>query len=172
MTFADYIQQFKDDMGLSNQDLAKLLGVGPVTLKNIVSGYAYPSRQAMERLLNTLAYKPDDGPESQVIPNEKLPFSAVKPNWPQLAVPVEEDNLSSLGLEAGALATLSQNRLPKAGDILCVELEGRLCFRQVVQSGEELALDDGQGRMMNLGEAVLTGTKLYGIVTSAVRKFD
>ena len=77
MTFAEYIDQFKRELDLTNSDIAKIMDVGPTTFDNYLCGYVRPSQRAMRRLISILALKEPDGEQSMVLPQDKLPFEAM-----------------------------------------------------------------------------------------------
>ena len=151
MTFADYIEQFKRDLGLTNRDIADIMGVGPATFDNYLCGYVPPSQQAMSRLIKILAMRSEEDSESLVLPPEKLPFHAMSLEELRsraaaedgFSFRVEDDRLLSRGIRSGNVALIQKCAEPKDGGILLVSVDKADCRLMVFsKAGEYVRLYD------------------------------
>lgn len=179
MKFADYIEQFKADMGLTNRDIARIMEVGPMTFDNYLSGYVPPSRAAMGRLLSILA--PQSGDEGAALPTERLPFETVDVNdlsrrltaEGSFAVPVNDDNMQKKRLYPGSIAIVRGCIRPGDGDILCLSIDGGdCCFRSFFEDGDGVHLSDDNGEMLLSREEFAVRVRILGRLTAVADKTD
>ena len=179
--FAEYIEQFKADMGLTNQDIARIMDVGSMTFKNYLSGYAPPSQQAMARLLTALALRPDDGDKSLVLPKSKLPFRTVDlaeldytvNSGGAFGIEIREDNLTKKKLYPGGIALVRRCAVPADGSILCLSIDGGgYCFRSFSESGDSISLWDDRGCQTMTREEFDARVRIIGRVTAVAENMS
>ncbi len=178
MTFKKYIEQFCEDMGLGNEDIADIMGVGPVTFDNYRRGYSPPGQKAMSRLIRTLGVLPDDSGGSQVLPAEKLPFDAAGMDGMEkfvgggfCTVRVSDGDMTGFSLYPGSVAVIGRCPAPKDGDVLFLRLDGRRCFRcyrGCSDGGAVLSADGGEVKIRP-GE-LAARLQILGRVTAAVSR--
>ncbi len=179
MEFNDYVYQFKEEMNLSDRDIARIMGVGAVTLENYFSGYVEPSERALDKLLNTLAVR--DTPEYR-----KLMFLDEKPNFQEIpvdelrrhfheigcyAVDIEKDCFVGSQLLRGGVAMVRMRIEPQPGDILYVSIdEEKPCFKGFDQTDAGLCLWDGEGRMEFSRDEFKSRVRVAGRLTAMASK--
>ncbi len=181
MDLNEYISQFREGMGLSDEDFAKIMGIGEITLENYLNGYVEPSERALDKLLNTLAIK--DTPEYR-----KLMFLDEKPDFQEVpldelrghfhesgcyAVEIDKDCFVGSELPRGAVAMVRLRIEPQPGDVLYVSIDGeKPCFKRLEQTDAGLCLWDGEGRMELSREEFKSRVRVAGRLTAIASKVE
>lgn len=123
-SFEKYIRQFEWGPEGSENDLAKIMGVGQVTLENYLCGYVRPSKFALQRLLEHIATPKE---EPSPLPLSTVPLDSREKQSSTIgrfATIVKDDRLSSVRIFSGNLAVIYSTTQKRNGDILCVGIDG------------------------------------------------
>ena len=182
MTFKKYISQFYNDLGMTDEDIAGIMEVGPVTFDNYRRGYSPPGQLSMDRLLRRLAVRPaDSSPQSYVVPESGLPFDTVDLDGLKKdmvgsgarAVRVSDGNMSGFSLYPDTTAIVGPCDSPKDGDLLYLRLDGRLCFRHYRRRSDGGAfLGDDGGETTVRPFDLESRMKIIGRVLFAVERYS
>ncbi|MGN1097299.1 MAG: helix-turn-helix domain-containing protein, partial [Clostridia bacterium] len=153
-TFARYIEQFKNELDLTDKEIGEIMGVGQVTLENYLSGYVRPTEKSLQRLLSALALqKPEDGS----VLSETPPFEALSPaegyglagKESCFVTRIKDDNLSSLKIFSGSYAVIRSCLRPAVGDILCVCVDGgESCLMWYSENGQMVRMFNDKGEIL------------------------
>lgn len=173
MNFAEYIEQFKAEMGLDDRDIARIMDVGPMTFKNYLTGYIPPPATAMQRLVSTLALKHEDGALSP--PNEKLPFRTFDPDElihraadGALGFEIKDNGLAKEKLYHGSVALIRRCTQPANGDILCLSIDGGdRCLKIFSDMGEKVRIYDDNSERILSREEFTARVSVIGRVTGS-----
>ena len=173
MTFAEYIEQFKRELDLTNSDIAKIMDVGPATFDNYLCGYVRPSQQAMSRLLSILALKEPEGDQSLVLPQDKLPFEAL--NFDELypadngsesfTFTAEDDSLVRRRIYPGAAALIKKCGHPEDGGIFLVSVDEKKARLMVYSEGRAIRLYNDESELVMAQSEFKARVKILGRLT-------
>ena len=177
--FANYIEQFKRDLDLTNEDIAKIMEVGPATFDNYLCGYVSPSQQAMGKLIRILSLREPDGNQSLVLPPEKLPFGALALSdilrttnpGEGFTLRVEDDALASHRVYSGALALIKKCGQPAPGDILLVSVDKKKARLMVYGEDSVIRLYDDSHELVLSRSEFETRVEIIGRLTCVENTF-
>ena len=73
--YEEPIRSFMDDNGLNQKEFAKLVGMAPSTLSEMLTGYAYPTKETLESISQKTGIVFEEWPEPmETVPVEQAAY--------------------------------------------------------------------------------------------------
>ena len=146
MDFANVVDRIRLNLGISDEELCRNLGIGSVTFENYLSGYVTPDSAVLQRLFSSFSVIADE--ESRLIHKMEMPGSFDAEVLiekmclgKRFAVPVKDDALSEYKIFSGSFAVIETGGRAENGDVVFASVNGKeakLCIYKEDASGVSL----------------------------------
>ncbi|MCH5187452.1 MAG: hypothetical protein J1F63_03555 [Oscillospiraceae bacterium] len=143
MDFADIVDRIRLNLGISDEELCRSLGIGSVTLDNYLSGYVAPDTSVLQRLFSGFSVISDE--EKQLPLKTEMPGSFGAEALiekiclgKRFAVPVKDDALSEHKIFSGSFAVIELGGILENGCAVLASVNGKepkLCIYEEDASG-------------------------------------